>query len=97
MIKSEKSLLSYAETLDDRTVTVDIDLDKIVEEFLSLADHLEKTAAGMIVLGVSLKMLCELVDPLGKDSDLDFGRTCVALVYRVLIDNALFFVFHQHC
>ena len=87
-------LLSYAKTFDDRTITFDNDVDKVIEDYRSLADHQKQAATGMIVLRVSFKMLCELVDPLCKDSDLHLGRACVALMDCVFCNKILFFVFH---
>ena len=43
----------------------------------------------MIVLGVALEMIGEVVDALGEDRDLDFGRTGVVLVAGVVANDFL--------
>lgn len=84
-----KKLLSYAEAFDDGTVTLDVVLKKIVKELSSLTDHLLHTSAGVVVLRIASKVLGELGDSLGENGDLNLGRTGVAFVNGVLLDNAL--------
>ena len=55
-----------------------------------MTDHLEKSAAAVMILVVGLEMLGQVVDPVGKDRDLYLGGTGVTLVGGVLFDNALF-------
>ena len=88
-------LLADTETGDDGTVTLDVGFDEVVEKTLSLTDHLEKAASGVVVVLVLLQVLGEVVDSLGEDRDLHFGRTGVALVNGVLFDDGFFFCF-QH-
>ncbi len=57
-----------------------------------MTDHLKETAAAVIVLVVALEMLGEVSYSVGKDSDLNLGRTCVALMSCVLFDNCLLFL-----
>jgi hypothetical protein len=45
-----------------------------------------------MVLLVNLKMLGEIIDPLGKDRHLDIGGAGIILISLVLIDNLLFFL-----
>ena len=56
-----------------------------------MADHLQHAAAAVVVLVVSLEVLGQRVDAIGKDRDLNLGRTGVTLVGLVLVDNELFF------
>ena len=93
---SFRELLSDAESFDDGTVTFDIVLEKVVEELSSLTDHLLHTSAGVVVLGVLLKVLGELADSLGKNSDLYFGRAGVAFVYCVCLDDFCLLVLEDH-
>ena len=52
----------------------------------------------MVVLLVLTQMLGQGVDPGGEDSDLNLGRTGVAGVGCVLLDNgSLFFFAHHSC
>ena len=49
-----------------------------------------------MVLGVSLEVLGEVVDSLGENSNLNLGRTGVALVSCVGSDDFLLYVFKHH-
>ena len=63
-----------------------------------LADHHQKAAAGMVVLLVLTQMLGQGVDPGSEDSDLNLGRTGIAGMGCVLLDNgSLFFFAHHSC
>ncbi len=90
------NLLSDVQFLDDRAVTLDIDLLQICKKISSVTDHLKKSAAAVVVLVVSLEVLCEGVDAISEERDLNLGRTCVALVSLVLVDDRLFYVFLNH-
>ena len=89
-------LLSDVQLLDDRAVTLDIYLLKVSEKVSSVTDHLEKSAAAVVVLVVSLEVLGKSVDAICEDRDLNLGRTCVALVGLVLVDDRLLNVFLEH-
>ncbi len=56
-----------------------------------MTDHLKETTAAVIVLVVALEVLGEVGYSVSKDSDLNLGRTCVALVSCVLLNNCLLF------
>ena len=89
-------LLTDTESGDDRTISLDVDLDQIVEQRTALTDHLEEAAAGVMMLLVDLEVLGQVVDPLGKERDLNLGRTCVTLVSSILLhDSSLFFFQHS--
>ena len=47
----------------------------------------------MEVLFVDLQMFVQVVDPISENRNLDFGRSGVAFVSFVLIDDALLYVF----
>ena len=84
-------LLSETKLLNDSSVSLDVNLLEVVEEVSSVTNHLKETTAAMIVLVVALEMLGEVSYSVGKDSDLNLGRTCVTLVSCVLFDNCLLF------
>ena len=84
-------LLSEAELSNDCTVSFDIDLLEIVKKASSLANHLEKAAARMMVLVVASEVLCEVVDSACENSDLNFGRTCVTFVTSEFCDDFCLF------
>ena len=89
-------LLSDAATFDNRTVTFDIVLEKVVKELSSLTDHLLHTSAAVVVLGVLLKVFGEFGNSLGENSDLNFGRTGVAFVNRIGLDDVLLVFLCDH-
>ena len=88
-------LLTDTESRDDGAVSLNVDRGQIVEQRAALTDHLEEAAAGVMILLVDLQVLGEVVDALGKQSDLYLGRACVTLVSSVLLhDSSLFFFQH---
>ena len=91
-------LLSDFRLLDDRAVTLDVVLCQIVQKIAAMTDHLKKTAAAVVVLVVCLQMLVQIVDAVGQNCDLNLGRTGVAFMGLVLLDdlllNCLFHGFH---
>ena len=58
--------------------------------------HLKKSAAGVMVLLVNLKMFIQFVDTGGKHGYLHFGRTGIALMSGVGLDYFLL-LFLGHC
>ena len=92
----EPKLLTDTESFDNRTVSFDVVFKKIVKELSSLTDHLLHTSAGVVVLGVLFKVLGELSDSLGENSDLNLGRTGVALVNSIFLNEVLLYVLVKH-
>ena len=89
------ALLSQAELANDRAVTLDIVLLQVVQQTSSVTDHLLQTAAAVEVLLVGLQVLGQVSDAVGQNSNLYFGRTCVALVSSILRDDVVFeFLLH---
>ena len=82
-----RKLLSEAELLDNSSVSFDILLSEVVKELLSVSNHLGKTSLRVEVLGVLLHVLGEAVDSIGKDSNLNLGRTGILLIDLVLSDD----------
>ena len=89
-------LLTNAELRYDSTVTLDVLLLKVVEKITSSADHFEKTASGMMILLVVLQMFGKIRNSLGKDSYLDFRRTCVVFAETVSLDDSCLFFLEHH-
>ena len=52
-----------------------------------MSNHLGKTSLRVEVLGVLLHVLGEAVDSIGKDSNLNLGRTGILLIDLVLSDD----------
>ena len=80
-------LLSETESLNYRTVSLDILLCKVIKKLLSVSNHLGKTSLRMEILRILLHVLGKAVDSIGKDSDLYLGRASVVLVDLVLSDD----------
>ena len=89
-------LLSDAELGDDSSVTLDVVLCQVVQQTAALTDHLEQALTGVVVLLVDLQVLGELVDALGKDSDLNLGRTGVVCMGLVGFDYSSLLLFGDH-
>ena len=83
------ALLSQAELANDSAVTLDIVLLQVVQQTSSATDHLLQTAAAVEVLLVGLQVLGQVSDAVGQNSNLYFGRTCVALVSSILRDDVV--------
>ena len=90
-------LLTQTQLCDEGAVTLDILLLQVFEQAAALTDHLVQAAAGVVVLLVDLQVFGELVDALGEDSHLDFGRTGVGGVGAVVFDDRGLLIFEHHC
>ena len=89
-------LLAQTQLGNDGAVTLDILLLEIVEKVSSLTDHLQQTAAGVMILLVDLHMLGQIVDPLGQDCDLYLGGTGIGVVGTVGGDDRLLLFLEHH-
>ena len=98
LTRGQRKLLSEAESFDNCSVSFDILLSKIVKKLLSVTYHLGKTSLRVEILGVLLHMLGKAVDSVGKNSNLNLGRTGVLLVDLVLCDDGgLSFLVNHLC
>lgn len=61
-----------------------------------MTDHFEQSASGMMILLVNLQMLVELVNTEGENRDLNLGRTGVAGMGCVLLNDSSLFFFAHH-
>src|SRR5690625_133547 len=75
------------EALDQRAVARLVADLHIVQQLAALADHLEQTTARVIVLLVILEVLGQIIDALGQDRNLHFGRAGIALLGRIFLDQ----------
>ena len=89
-------LLSQTELFNNCTVAVDVCLLKVAKKVSSVTYHLLETSAAVVILVVALEVLCKGLDSLCEKCDLHLGRTCVALVGSISLDNCLLFVFLHH-
>ncbi len=88
---SVQLLLSETELLNDSSVSLDVNLLKVVKKISSVTNHFEKAATAVVVLVVTLKVLGKVSYSVSKDSDLNLRRACVTFVSCVLFDNCLLF------
>ena len=91
--RSRKQSLADVQLRNDGTVALDVLLGQVVEQAAALTDHLVHAKTAVVVVGMTLQVLGELADTLGKNGDLDFGRTGVVLVGGVLADDFGLFLF----
>ena len=82
--RSLSKSLADVQLRDNGTITLDIFLGQVVEQAAALTNHLVHAKTAVVIVGVTLQVLGELKDALGKNGDLDFGRTGVVLVGGVL-------------
>src|SRR5207247_2050575 len=75
-----------AELLDQVLVARFIGATQVIEQLAALAYHLEQSTPRMIVLDVGLKMLGEIIDALGQDRHLNFGRSGIAWLFGECLD-----------
>jgi hypothetical protein len=68
---------------------------EISQKLFSLGDHLEKTAAGVVVFGVFLEMRSEFFDLLGEQRNLDFRGTRVLFVSFARFNHFGFFLLRE--
>ena len=95
-LSRKKLLLAQTQLGNDGAVALDILLLEVVEQISSLTNHLQQTAAGVMVLLMNLHMLGQVVDPLGEDRDLHLCRTGIGLVGSVVSNNSLLFLLEHH-
>src|SRR6185312_2503142 len=88
-VNYRRKLPADVESLDQFFVTRLVLRLQIVEEAATLRNHLQQTAPGMVILDVSLEVFGQVIDPFRKDCDLHFGRTGVAFLGRVLLNERL--------
>ena len=82
-------LAAQSETLDQRPVTVDVDVLEVAEQTTALTDHQEQTTTRVVVVLVLLQVLCKVLDALRQHRDLHLGGSGVTGVRRVLFDDRL--------
>jgi hypothetical protein len=69
---------------------------QVAKQSAAIADHLQQTTAGMVILFVGLQMTGNLFDLSGKDSDLHFWGTSVILMRLELANQGVFLFFIEH-
>jgi len=78
-------LVAEAKVRNDLAIAFEVGPLEIVEQALSLADHLQQSATAVMILGVGAEVVSEVVDVLGEDRYLHVGRTRIVGVLPVLL------------
>lgn len=87
-------LFTQAETLDDFVVFLAVIILQVSQQLASLADQLEQTSAGMVILPMDLEMLCEEVDSLRQKRYLNRRRAGIGPMYFKIANEFLFLIFN---
>ena len=64
-------LAAKTETLNERTVALNVDFGEVAEQATTLTDQQQQTAARVVVVLVILEVLGEVLDALAEDGDLN--------------------------
>ena len=80
------------EVTDELPVAIEVLALEIPKEPAPLTDHHQEATAGMVVLGVTLQVTGQVIDPLREEGDLDLSGAGIAGTPAVLLDQ-LGFVF----
>src|ERR1041384_4664892 len=76
-----------SEFFDQPFVALLVGAPEIIKQLTTLRHELEQPAARVVVLDVRLEMLGEVVDPFGQDRDLHLGRSGVAGLRGIGLDD----------
>src|SRR6478672_10351028 len=85
----DDALSAKAETLDQRPVTVDVDVLEVAEQTTALTDEQEEPTTRVMVVLVLLQVLGQVLDALRQHRNLHLGGSGVTGVRRVLFDDRL--------
>jgi hypothetical protein len=95
--KARKNLAAKTEALDQRAVTLDVDALEVAKKAAALTDQEKQPTTRVVVVLVRLQVFGEFVNPVRHQSNLNLGRTGVAGVGLVLLNDGLFFFGgHRH-
>jgi hypothetical protein len=83
-------LLPDSQLLNQTPIAIHALLLQIIQEAAALADELQQSTPGMVILLVGFEMLREIPDALAQQSDLDLGRTGIPLMGVEFTDDLLF-------
>ena len=87
--------MAQPKLLDDRSVAVEIRPAKVVQQATTTADHLQQSAAAVVILGMIPEVPGQLFDAGREQCDLHRSRPLVVLAPRELFyDSLLCCLFH---
>jgi hypothetical protein len=88
-------LVAEAKIADDLPVPGDIVTLQVLQQSTSLSDHFQETPTTVMILGVRTEMVCEIVDPVREQRDLNSRGSGVLVVLSVLFDRRCLFKSHD--
>ena len=77
-------LVAKPKSLDQCPVTFEIGALEVVQKPAATTNHLEETAATMMIFSVRAEVVGQVIYAFGQQSDLNTRRTCIGLVAVVL-------------
>ena len=83
-------LSTQSQRSDQGPITLRVCAIQVLQHAAALTDQLEQSPSGVIVMLILQQMSSQMLDSLGKQSDLYFRRTGVFVVSLVLFDNGRF-------
>src|SRR5690606_6423860 len=89
LVRAGVGSAAEAETLDQGPVARDVHRSQVPQQPAATADQQQQAAARGVVVLVLLQVLGEVADPLGEQRDLSLGRTGVARVETVGLQDLL--------
>jgi len=90
-----ENLFTKLQLFCDRVIAWGIRPMQIIQQLTALAHHHDQTTARTVIFFVLLQVLGQVIDPLGQQSDLNIGRTGVALMNPIIYNLLCFRVcFH---
>ncbi len=78
---------AQAESLNERAVALDVGVLQVVQQATTLTDEQQQSAAAVVVVLVLLQVTGEVRNAAGEQGYLDLGRSRVAVIERVLLDD----------
>ncbi len=89
MRKHASQLLAQTQGVDQLAIAFNVGALEVIEQLAAAGNHHQQTAAGMEILLVGLEVLGEAVDTGRQKSNLDCGRSGVAISALVLLNDFL--------
>jgi hypothetical protein len=82
-----EDLSTQSETLDERTVAVDVNVLQVAKKATTLTDKKQQSTTAVVVVLVLLEVFGEVLDALSQNCDLNLRRTGVTWVGCVFVDD----------
>lgn len=83
----ESVLATDAELFDQSLITRLFSALEVIQKRTTVVDHLDETAAGILILAVGLEVLCQMLDLLGENGNLNIaGSGIVFMDLELLAD-----------